>query len=1001
MKKTYGNLKTVLIALLSLMLVFSVAFASLAVAEPASEPQHKVIEVTGDISHLKVAVDVQHLEDLTRDDISSAGSQIVSQLKNILLDQLLEDTEPSPASLGNIRKLGLPEIPSGEDAQSVLGRYKEMLEKRLREEGELDKYLSGDYDIAIKAAVAEYMEKHPEVSDEQIEKVVDEVNDIVEDAIVEEAVKEQNPDIADDPEALELKKQEVKEQLKQENVDLKEVLGETYAGMMEHNKTKSDELTETVKDIVENGAPALGIGDIVAALRNLTIGGHTVYAEEGAWNAAGVKGLLADLFDKLRAVDTEFLIEYDVDLEVSFGEVHFNIAFELVNYDGSLVQSMVNYVKDHVDFGKVDGVWTLDVRVPDVHTQLLNLISNNLSVEAQRQLFTLTDMTFEEALARVKELGVDYFLDVLKDIDYQNIFTKALDANWWASHSHDKVSVETAQRYLDAILNRSTTIIKKIASKQTVKDVEDVLKRYGVSLEKYFGGYLDGDSLGIPSQLEGLVQVILDELHELGAQNWTRADLENFLKTESNAEMVKVLNRLQNSVKVDDLFDSLINYAERGLKHIPENFRDGTLAGIVSDGKLAWAGNVSLVGSDYDSVMTKAVRKLAGWLGLEDDSALESIVTWIDNNINYEDVAVSVSATLPGISNVSYTVNGQSVRGLLIDGADVNTFAPATVGKDHAEIVAWLNENNEQVTNISGNVALHAVTGFKAKIDDVQDGTGLVEESSGIWSKPYDGEGVKLFATVDTYGEGHGDGEIANYTYQWYKDGKAIEGAVEDTYIIPGDVGSGIYYCVVTSNVLAAIDSEVKSAQTDEVSVTIDTVNIEFDAEWYVNGKPCESEYLFINDNYDITLANEDELNEKLQPGKWRIEITDAAGPVENILNAGTYTITVVSLDENYVLQGNLTLEFTIGKATVTIEESDWLLGGEPQSKITYDTEPHTLTLAKEETLNALGVEIDKTNWIGTNAGDYHVTVVGNDNVTVEGGDFTWTIEKADRKSVV
>ncbi len=848
MKKTYGNIKTVLIALLSLVLVFGVAFASVATAEPVTEPQNDVITVGGDDYSLTLSVDAQRLGEITRNEIGGLRDKIVSQLKDIIINQLLpESTEPAHI----IHRLGAPVEPGDEDIQSVLGRYKEKLEERLREPGELEKYLNGDYDLVIKQAVAEYMDNHPDVEPSKIEEVVDEVNEVVQDVIVEEAVKEQYPELADSPELLEEKKQEVKEQIANGDTS---GLGDTYGEMYTQNGNKTETLTETVKDIVENGAPALEIGDIVAALRNITVGENVIFTEEGRWEANGVKGLISDLFGKIKSADSEFVIEYNVELELSFGKTHFDVRFELVNYDGSEVQRVIGYAKDHVDFGKIDGVWTLNVRIPE-SVNMLTLF-NYFSESSQRDLFEMSDMTVSKAVEFVKGYTPEQMLDILKGFDYQGAFGALLNRNIPGK---------------DFVLNKLFNAVRKVASKNSAAEVEEVLKDYGLK--------------GIPAKLEGAVQIVLDELHTLDAANWTRSDFESYLRTNANESFGRILTELGQRERFDAVYERLLHYVQEVAEYIPEALQDVTLADIVSNGNLSWTGNVDLVGIDYDPLLTRAFRKIVSFLGGTDYTTVDSIVTWIDNNIKYENVAVSVNATVGGLSNVSYKFNGKTIRGILPDGADVDIFAPASSGKDGKDIVAWLNNDNERVTTVNGDVTLHAVTTFEANVSF--DGEGFDNENK----KSYDQKGFTLTAYADK-GEGND-----NYSYQWYKaslsDPDSFEKLDETDQSLSrlGNVAdSGVYYCEITSGTYAENRSE-----TQKIIVTIDKAVVTHENAWDYNNEP----FKYTGEAFTVKLKSdiEADLNDKFTANGW-----EYTGNTATDIGKYTASVRLVANTENYQL---------------------------------------------------------------------------------------------------
>lgn len=70
---------------------------------------------------------------------------------------------------------------------------------------------------------------------------------------------------------------------------------------------------------------------------------------------------------------------------------------------------------------------------------------------------------------------------------------------------------------------------------------------------------------------------------------------------------------------------------------------------------------------------------------------------------------------------------------------------------------------------------------------------GEIVAAGGIYEKTYDGTPIVLNAQYE-------GGVAEGTTYQWYKDGKAVAGATDDTYDVKDVAQSGVYFCIATDN---------------------------------------------------------------------------------------------------------------------------------------------------------------------------------------------------------
>ena len=231
MKRTYGKLKTVLLALLCMALVFSLAFASIAVAEPQQTSGPITVTHDTDNKTLTVTLDALRLGDISKTTLSDAGDEIVEAVKAIIFDQFISDGSPVAAAIDE----------EGGVDSSMLGEYRDTLTDKLKEPGQLDKYLEGGYDILIKQAAAEYNKTH-EMPPDDIVKFVQEVHDIVNEAI--------NDQYSGDTNKIE--------------------------ELQERNRAKVNELAETIQDIVDGKEDSLTLADLLNAIEKLTVGDNTI-----------------------------------------------------------------------------------------------------------------------------------------------------------------------------------------------------------------------------------------------------------------------------------------------------------------------------------------------------------------------------------------------------------------------------------------------------------------------------------------------------------------------------------------------------------------------------------------------------------------------------------------------------------------------------------------------------------------------------------------------------
>ncbi len=303
----------------------------------------------------------------------------------------------------------------------------------------------------------------------------------------------------------------------------------------------------------------------------------------------------------------------------------------------------------------------------------------------------------------------------------------------------------------------------------------------------------------------------------------------------------------------------------------------------------------------------------------EDVRLIEDVVgqIWNESDIFYMDISLILTVThnedviideavtetnLP----VTFTV---TIPDKLLD-AEGNSYIVIRIHDGAAEILPVTDNGDGTLTFMSDKFSTYAIAkGYMA-----YDLTAQINGGENI-TKTYDGSSVEL--TVETAIDPEVDGEVI-YTYQWYLDGSAVEGADGSSLILSGSAAdSGIYSCFVTATLE---DGTVIMATSDGITVTISKAE---QTPAFSDGSTVtktENDEPFTNpltDAYgDVTYTSSDE----------SVAIVDADGTV-TIIGPGTAIITAtIAGDEDH--EGT-EISYTL---TVTADDGS---GGSKRDEIT------------------------------------------------------------------
>ena len=147
-------------------------------------------------------------------------------------------------------------------------------------------------------------------------------------------------------------------------------------------------------------------------------------------------------------------------------------------------------------------------------------------------------------------------------------------------------------------------------------------------------------------------------------------------------------------------------------------------------------------------------------------------------------------------------------------------------------------------------------------------------------TKSYDGKGTVIKAETEKI-------EGIDYRYEWYRDGKVLDGETGESITLKNVADSGEYYCKVTASVPTDKDAGEKSTKsaTVEISITpcLVTVDIQ-DAEKNLFDPDPDFTYKILGDPYD-ELSGELSREEGEDLGKYTIGIGTVAFPEDVAAN--------------------------------------------------------------------------------------------------------------------
>lgn len=760
---------------------------------------------------------------------------------------------------------------------------------------------------------------------------------------------------------------------------------------------------DDINDIVEETKADLSIQTLLSAVKAIRFDGVAIY-ENTEIKMAGIKSLIQTLprpAEIAKYADDQMNHTWNFALETVFGTVEFDFTIGFQG-DCTRIRDLAQKVANTIDVKSENGVYYVDVYAPEKLDNLLLRLSNSgrLSDELKLKLFNLSTITVDEVYNKIADKTLDDYLEILKEIDYQTIA-----ANLYNAENLNKVfhTNKFTDARLDAFVDEVCALVSK-ASNLSYDRIKNFVSKY-VDISR-----LDN------TQVETLINKATNVLKQIDALSIDSALLREFIDPNSQYTNENVYECIDKIANYESYFDLAMDYLSRAYEAAPDRIKDNSVLDFYKGN-----GTFNYTGS-YRVDLEKILNKISSKYGSTIYNALSAVVDYLPEEIN-----VNLSAHMENVYSVKYYVDGGVKEGLLPVGADLQFYANETE-IDGIPIEGWGDANCVVYTTMPAHdVELYPIINLEVSIND------------GI-EKVYDGVAYTLEVTTSIQDA---------FTYQWYHNGEAIDGATLSTYDVVNVADSGSYYCEVA---LANL-----TVNTDEVVVNITPATIEIpELEWnytneydydgtervveLVTQLPKEVVVTYsnnaatnagtytavatlspINDNYVLTETSS-QITWKINPieydvsylqwlyeepftytgGRFTVKLDESSLPYfikvtynpNGAYRAGTYvtTATFTSLSVNYVIVGSVApLEWRILPAVIDASTFKWNY----TAPFTYDGTEKKVQLTNVP----VGVNVTYVNNIATEAGTYTAiakTVSANPDYKLVGltPNLTWTIKK-------
>ena len=692
------------------------------------------------------------------------------------------------------------------------------------------------------------------------------------------------------------------------------------------------------KDYVSDGLSGLSFKELFDLISGIKIDGHQIY-EDGKFKLDALMDVITDLprpKDIRSFSDDEMQITWDVVLEIPIAKSDFQVT---IGFFGNcdLIRTVAGIIDDCIDINKVDGVLDINVRAPEKLAKGIAKILNseNISDDLKHEIFDFCCMSVDEMYQYIVGNDLDYYIDLLVDPDMN--YTGLMETLLSAQKLNDLFNVSKfSDERIDRVINAFMSLVGR-ASEYTYDDIKAFVNDF-IELD-----VLDNE------QLEKIYNKFQSFLIQIDGKNIDADLLRKFIDPDDDEyNNEKIYSYIEGFRSYTSIYNKVIDIIKKIYDKVPEKIKDKSIMDYyVAEGEFAFAGTKNFVLSDVidgifpDSLANKLNNGIAAFL--------DRVPTT---------VSLDLDVQLKGFYSITYVFADSEKVGLLPAGTDATFFANAEEDPDNGRsIVYWVDAEGNEITKMpAADTVIYPVYDFEVTTsDDI--------------SKEYDADASTISVTCEPEDD---------YTYQWYKDDVAINGATSENLDVTLVADSGTYYCEVTS-------SQDYTKKSDEITVEINPATVEipvspddvtytasaltagFDADdrYTMSGDTTATNvgtytvtftladtdnYIWADETTDVkevswtivpqkvtapALDSTDYTFNNTEVGPGSLDCTDkpyatTASSVFTATDVGTYTITVSLSDKvNYTWDDDTTddinLEWNINANTINLDDYHWV----------------------------------------------------------------------------
>ncbi len=640
----------------------------------------------------------------------------------------------------------------------------------------------------------------------------------------------------------------------------------------------------------------------------------------------------------------EMYLSYDLEISINFLDSVYtsplNVTLKVDPEAYKYIHRAATIINDHVDFSiAADGTVNLDVRMPAVFTKAVLKACASDKISEELKDKVFTEMSMNPDEAYAFFMNLDV-ADIAALIELVDI-EGILDSKKIAEY------VELIDKYIDKVELQSLpieTLIQKLAaaSGKSVSEVE-----YYVTL--------------IDSAID-------------------RLDLAT-LTTE------QVVNKV---LELEDHFTTFKTYVTALYDKVPDSVKTKDLFSLY-DGNGEFSASINKEDVDVEKYVNRFIAEVAEF----SPRLAQYIEHYVTSklNVNAIDIKANVSVSFVDIYKVEFYAPdaADSYRvGFLPAGADLTTFAnlPDLGGKT---VFGWVNKaTGEVVTEMpDGDAELEPLI-----INSVTSPYDVTAEYEANVSHSLKADILANFDLNKLTG--------VSVSYQWYKNGAAIEGATAAEYTVSEISDSGEYYCEITVKSSAAEEKFTSGTAAVLIlkRVEVNTGNIVLDFDSFVyDGTEKVVNTAYEQEGIIVTIQG----NKATNAGTYKAIVTIKLG--SKARTAVSNTNSVLYVDGVKIEGGEYTfeIEWTIERAPITLESLALALD---KNTFTYDKTEHSVNLIYKNEYVKFVFEGDIK---ATNAGMYtaiakfaeidsNYVLLDKDNKEIAIGtayEFDWTIERA------